>query len=386
MLEIIGAVLFWIGFLGVLHTYVFYPLSLFLFARHSPPVPDEPTDWPKISLLIAAYNEETHIAAKIQNSLAFDYPPEKLEVLIGSDCSTDRTVEFIKTNPDPRIRLTEMQKRSGKTGVLNELVKKAQGDILFFTDANTFIDKTAARKIVRHFGDPDVGAVCGRNDMIPPAGAPEVRGENYYRRFETFLKTLESNLGGMTGAFGAFYAIRRDLFHPFLCDGSNDDIVILLHALKQGKRVIFEPAARSFEETGASLGEEFRRRIRTGAANFQTLAVTGHMIQARYGATAYTFFSHKVLRWVCPFLLLFVLAGSLLLQGILFYKIVLWVQIIGYSLGFLAGLGNLIGVHLPGLILIYHFTILNVAFLLGFFGWIRGSRQVIWERTERSPL
>ncbi len=386
MFEVIGGILFWTGLLGLLHTYIFYPLSLLLLARKSPPPPDDPVEWPSVSILIPAYNEETHIGAKIENCLALDYPAEKLEVLVGSDCSTDRTAEIAKSHANSRIRFFEMEQRAGKVGVLNRLAKEARGEIFVFTDANAFIDTVAVRKLVRHFGNPSVGAVSGHTSMVAPSGIQEVRGEGLYRKYENLLKTLESNLGGTTGTYGPLYAIRGELFTPFHLDGRHDDMFQLLRTVEQGKRVIFEPAALAFEETGASIGEEFHRRVRIGIGNFQTLAKMGYMIHPRYGATAYTFFSHKILRWISPFLMLAMLIGSLALLHIFFYRAVLCLQVLWYAIAALGGLLNRCGIHLPGIILFYHFTILNIAFLLGFFNWLGGARQVIWRRTERKPL
>ncbi|MBU1708330.1 glycosyltransferase family 2 protein [bacterium] len=383
MLEIVGGIIFWVGFAGIAHTYVFYPLSLLLFAGRIPKPPEEPSEWPKISILVPAYNEELTIAAKIENCLALDYPVDKLEVMVGSDCSSDRTAEIVKENSDPRVRFFEMQQRSGKTGVLNHLIENVQGQILIFTDANAFFERDAVKKLIRHFENPDVGAVCGRLDVILPEGTNAVYGESVYRKFEIFLKTLESNFGGTTGAFGGFYALRRELFRPYSHDGSLDDVVTLLNAVEQKKRVIFEPEASSHEESSGSLREEFDRRVRIGKGNFQTLARMGYMIHPRFGATAYTFFSHKVLRWLSPFLLLSAFIGSLLLQSIAFYQTLLWFQIILYAAGLFAGFFSRLGIHIPVLIMIYHFTVLNVALLLGFFKWLQGERQVIWERSER---
>ena len=383
MLKVIGGILFWGGLLGFLHTYIFYPLSLLLLARKSPPAPDEPTDWPKVSILVPAHNEETHIGAKVENCLALDYPAEKLEVLVGSDCSTDRTAEIVRAYAVSRVRLFEMEQRMGKVGVLNRLAREAQGDIFLFTDANTFLDAAAARKLVRHFADPTVGAVSGRLDMIPPKGITEVRGESLYRRYEIFVKKLESNLGGTCGAFGGLYAVHREQYAPFPSDGRHDDMFQLLHTVQQGRRVIFDPTALSYEETETSIRGEFRRRARFGMGNFQTLAKMGGMIHPRYRATAYVFFSHKVLRWLSPFLLLAILVGSLLLRQILFYNIVFWLQILFYGIAAVGGILNGLRFRLPGFILVYHFAALNFAFLFGFFRWLRGHRQMMWERSGR---
>lgn len=384
MLEVIGGILFWAGLLGLLHTYIFYPLSLLLLARKSPPPPEDPVEWPSVSILVPAYNEETHIGAKIENCLALDYPAEKLEVLVGSDCSTDRTAEIVRTCADSRVRLFEMERRTGKVGVLNRLAREARENIFLFTDANTFLDASAARKLVRHFADPTVGAVSGRLDMIPPKGITEVRGESLYRRYEIFVKKLESNLGGTCGAFGGLYTVRRELFTPFHYDGRHDDMFQLLCVVEHGKRSLFEPTALSMEETGASIREEFHRRARFGIGNFQTLATMGHMICPRYGSTAYVFFSHKVLRWLSPFLLLAILAGSLLLRQILIYKIVLGLQILFYGVAAVGGILNGLGLRLPGFILAYHFAALNLAFFLSFFHWLRGRQQMVWERSGRA--
>jgi biofilm PGA synthesis N-glycosyltransferase PgaC len=384
VLEIIGGILFWGGLLGLLHTYIFYPLSLLVFARKSPPPPDEPAEWPKLSIFIPAYNEEIHIGAKIENCLSLDYPAEKLEILIGSDCSTDRTAEIVKGYADSRVRFFEMERRTGKVGVLNRLAREATGDIFLFTDANAFFGTAAARKLVRHFADPSVGGVSGRHDMIPAEGSKEMRGEDLYRRYEILLKTLESNLGGSCGAFGGLYAVRREQFTPFPSDGQHDDIVQLLHTVEQRKRVVFEPTAVISEETESSIRKEFRRRARFGMGNFQTLAKMGHMIHPRYGATSYIFLSHKVLRWLSPFLLLGILLGSVLLQQMLFYRVVLWIQILMYALAAVGGTLSRLGFHVPGVTLIYHFVILNLAFLVSFVSWLRGGREVIWERSERT--
>ncbi|MBM3324046.1 MAG: glycosyltransferase family 2 protein [Calditrichaeota bacterium] len=384
MLEIVGGILFWVGLLGLLHTYIFYPLSLLLLAPKSPPPPEEPREWPKISILVPAYNEETHIGAKIENCLALDYPLDKLEILIGSDCSTDRTAGIVKSYGDSRVRLFEMERRSGKVGVLNRLASEARGEIFLFTDANTHLHKVAARMLARHFGNLDVGAVSGRSDKIPPRGVAAVRGEALYRKFEISLKRMESNLGGTCGAFGALYAIRRTQFTPFPTDGQHDDMVQLLRTVQQGKRVLFEPMAVSSEETETSISGEFHRRARFGIGNYQTLAKMGHMIHPRYGATAYVFFSHKVLRWLSPFLLLAVFVGSLMLQDFLFYKIVLGLQIAFYGLAAIGGIMNQLGICLPGITLIFHFAALNFAFVLSFFRWLRGRRGIIWERSGRA--
>ncbi|RPH95177.1 glycosyltransferase family 2 protein [candidate division KSB1 bacterium] len=381
---IVAAIIFWLCLAAMLHTYVTYPLSLRLFRRRYavPPVMPDGA-WPRVAVLIPAYNEEQVIGAKIENSLALDYDPALLEILVGSDGSTDRTDEIVRGFSDPCVQLIRLSGRSGKTGVLNRLVAESSADILVFSDANVTLDRAALRLLVRHFADPLVGGVNGGKYIRIPEGAESVKGEEIYGDLENRLRTLESEIGGTSGALGSLMAVRRELYRSYAPGSINDDTVPSLWIMLAGYRNVHDPAAKAFEESGFSIREEFRRRIRIGAGNYQTLFRYRNVLSPRYGIAAYTYFSHKALRWLFPFWMLGALLANLFLLENPFYQWTLTCQLAGYGAGWVGGMADLAGIRLPILTALYHFIALNIAFLIGFVVYLRGIRSAAWERTAR---
>ncbi|MBU0507211.1 glycosyltransferase family 2 protein [bacterium] len=381
-------VLFWLCVGAMVHTYLLYPLSLQLFRRRfAVPPTVQPGAWPTVAVLTPAYNEEQVIAAKVANALALDYPSDKLEVLVGSDGSTDRTNEIVRSIHDPRLRLIELPGRSGKSGVYNRLVQETRADILVFTDANVMLDPAALRNAVRHFADPKVGVVGGGKYILIPEGAESVRGEATYGGFENRLRTRESEVGGMSGALGSFMAVRRNVYRSYRPGSINDDTVPSIWAALAGYRNVHEPDARAFEESGRTVSEEFRRRIRIGAGNFQTLFRYRNVLNPRYGVVAYTYFSHKVLRWVFPFFMLAAFVVNLFLLHDPFYRVIFWAQVLFYGVAVLGFLLDRLQMRVPLVSTVYHFTALNLALFIGFFVYCRGVTTSAWEPTkhETSP-
>ncbi|MBI5058643.1 glycosyltransferase family 2 protein [candidate division KSB1 bacterium] len=371
--------------LAMLHTYALYPLTLRLFRRRFVDPPHFPDGaWPTVAVLIPAYNEERVIGEKVHNALALEYGPGKLEILIGSDGSTDRTNEIVRGIADARVRLIELPGRSGKAGVLNALVACTEAEILVISDANVELAADAVGNLVRHFADPHVGVVNGGKYIRVPAGAIDVAGEATYGTYENRLRTIESEVGGMSGALGSLMAVRRSLYQPYGRGALNDDTVPAIWAVLAGLRQVHDPAARAFEESGASVREEYRRRVRIGAGNFQTLFRYARVLQPRYGLAAYSYFSHKVLRWVFPFLMIGALVSSFSLRATLPGYYLFLVQVCGYAAALLGGLLGLVGIKLRILSLLFLFVALNVALLQGFFRYARGIRASTWERTDRA--
>ena len=377
-------VIFWLCTAAMFHTYIFYPLSLRLFRRRFAKPPDmRERDWPSVAILIPAYNEERVIAQKVENALALDYEPEKLEVLVGSDGSTDRTSEIVRAIRDSRLRLIELPGRSGKSGVYNRLVEETAADILVFSDANVLLDGAALRMAVRHFADPRVGVVGGGKYIVVPRGSESVRGEAAYGRYENWLRTRESEVGGMSGALGSFMAVRREIYRGYSRGSINDDTVPSIWATLAGYRNVHEPAAKAFEESGRSVAEEFRRRIRIGAGNFQTFFRYARVLNPRHGVAAYTFFSHKVLRWKFPSMMIVAFVCNLFLLSDPFYRVLFFLQLAFYAAALLGGLLDLLRWRVPLISAIYHFVALNLALLLGFFVYLRGVSSSAWEPTPR---
>ena len=384
LLTLFFAVIFWLCLAAMLHAYLLYPLTLRLFRRRFVVPPQMAADaWPTVAILIPAYNEEKVIGDKISNALDLDYEPGKLEILIGSDGSTDRTNEIVNSFLDHRLRLVQLPGRSGKTGVLNRLVEETRAEIIIFTDANVMIDKDALRLLLRHFADPTVGVAGGGKYILIPRGAEAVRAEATYGNMENTLRARESEIGGMSGVFGSLMAMRRDLYQPFARGSTNDDTVPTIWATLRGYRNVYDPAARACEESGFSVAEEFRRRIRIGAGNYQTLVRYRQVFHPRYGVAAYTYFSHKALRWVFPFLMLGALLANLALLGHPFYRLTLAAQLFAYAAAGLGYVADKLGVRLPVFSTLYHFVALNIALFLGFFVYRKGITSSAWEPTAR---
>ena len=378
-------IMFWVCVALIVYAYAIYPIVVWglsrLFGRlaTSPALAED--DLPSVSLLIAAYNEEQVIAPRIENALALDYPADRLEVVIASDGSNDATARIVSAFEDRRIRLLQSPLRRGKATVLNAAFRHVRGDIVLLSDANTFTDRSALRHIVRWFENPRVGIVCGHLVLTDPATGRNVDG--LYWRYETFLKTCEGRLGALLGANGAIYAIRRSSFAGIWNDTIVDDFVIpLVTRLRSGCEIVYDDHAIAYEETPHDFSTEFSRRSRIGAGGFQSIIRLRGLLNPGQGWTAFTFFSHKVLRWLCPFLLIAAFVTNLALINVPLYQLTMTVQVLGYGL---ALLGLATGTH-PGfrpLRLATMFTAMNAALLVGFWRWASGGQQGVWQRTAR---
>lgn len=379
-----ATVAFWAAAILLAQTYFLYPLWLLLLARARPGkrrTPAAPGVWPTVSLVVAAHDEVGCIEEKLANSLALDYPADRLEVLIGSDGSTDGTEALVRAHPDPRVHLSAAA-RAGKTSVLNRCIPAASGELVVLSDANTRIDPGALKALVRHFEDPEVGAVCGRLQLYNPTRAEYE--ESAYWKYESWLKALEGRQGAVVGANGGLYAMRRALFTRLPPSTIVDDFVIALRLLDQGYRVHYEPAALASEETTEDYGREFGRRARIAAGNFQSLGLVPGLLSPFRGFPAFAFWSHKVLRWCAPALMLVAFAANVALLDARFYQVTMAAQLAFYGLAVLGSLA--VG---PSLVrrtagVAYYFVTMNLAIAVGFWRFLRNSQGAAWERTARA--
>ena len=321
------AAIFWGAVLLLAHTYFLYPLSLLLWdagrqaaglRRFLVQGIDQRSRrgeayTPSVSLVIPAHDEAEVIAAKLENSLSLDYPEGLLEVVVGSDGSTDGTDELVAACPDPRVHLSAAP-RGGKVAVLNRCVPASTGEIVVLTDANTMLDKRAVRALVRRFLDQEVGAAVGRLKLYNRKRREYE--ESLYWSYETLLKHWEGSHGAVLGANGGLYALRSALFQRLPPDTVVDDFVIPVRLLQQGWQVVYEPGAVAYEETTEDYSREFARRARISAGNYQALQRhAGLLVPWRAPFAAYAFFSHKVLRWLAPLLMAMVLVSNALLAA-----------------------------------------------------------------------
>ena len=371
----------------VAYAYVVYPALIHVasraFGRRSMAPAAVDDDLPTASLVLAAFNEEAVIGARLADALAMDYPADRLEILVGSDGSTDGTAEVARSFEGRGVRLLDFPLNRGKASVLNDAVAASTGEILLMSDANTRVEPGAARCLARWFADPEVGAVVGRLVLVDPVSGKNADG--LYWRYETFLKTREATLGALLGANGAIYAIRRCLYEPIPPGTIVDDFVIpLLATQRTGCRLVYDREAVAVEETAPGVGAEFRRRARIGAGGYQSIGMLWRLLDPRRGWLALAFWSHKVLRWLGPFFLLGALAANLALAGRPFYRGMLAAQVGFYLLaGLLPMVPSRVRLARP-LRLSTMFVGMNAALLVGFCRWLFGRQKGTWARTERS--
>ncbi|HYR19221.1 MAG TPA: glycosyltransferase family 2 protein, partial [Myxococcales bacterium] len=336
---------------------------------------------PSVSVLIAAYNEQGCIGRRIENLLAQDYPADKLEILVGSDGSTDETDAIVQHYAARGVKLSRAE-RCGKAGVLSRLVALAKGDVLVMTDANTEFERDAIRHLIQPLRDDDVGLVCGRLRLHSPAGAPLAEGA--YWKLESLLKLYESRRGCVMGANGGIYAVRKHLFPPLPEGTVVDDFVAALRVLASGSKVRYEPEAVGHEETAPDHSGEYRRRVRIAAGGFRALSLHRELLSPRHGFTAFALWSHKVLRWFVPHAMVVALISNIfLVRAGTFYSLALLAQGGAYALAALSLLG-MTPRHVRAVAdAAAHFVEMNAALLVGFVKYSRGAQGQTWVRTER---
>jgi cellulose synthase/poly-beta-1,6-N-acetylglucosamine synthase-like glycosyltransferase len=301
---------------------------------------------------------------------------------VATDGCSDRTAEIVRGYANRGVRLLEYRQRRGKATVLNDSLAQLRGQVVMFSDANTFTQPDAGRRLVRWFCDPTVVAVCGRLILTDPASGRNSDG--LYWQYETFIKHQEGRLGALLGANGGIYALRRDAYVPIPNDTILDDLVIpLLSWLQHGGKIVYDLTAVAHEETPPDIRAEFHRRSRIGAGGFGSVPLLAGLLNPLSGWVFFTFVSHKLLRWCGPFFLLGLLLTSALLADQPLYRGLLLAQGAFY-------LTALVATYLPGrsrvcrlLRLTSMFVGMNGALLLGFFRWLRHGQNTCWKRTAR---
>jgi len=387
-----GEWLMWSAIAVGLYAYLGYPaaaaLLATLFGRPHRFEDIEPT----VTLIIPAHNEEKVIAAKIENSLSQDYPRDKLDIRVVSDGSDDTTDAIAREYESRGVTLQRVAVRGGKPNAVNLAVLDSDGEILVLCDANTMFAPDAVRKLVRHFADPDVGAVTG-DVRLQSQSTGYGEGESLYYRLERLVQRSESRLWSVIGVDGGMYAVRREVYRPNHPDVLIDDFAVAMGVVRAGKRVIYDPEAVATEDAVVDPRQEFRRRSRTAAGGFQ--AAFGRLAtpRARQLGTWLAYVSHKVLRWLSPFVLVLAMLGGLL--AVLAGNAGSWrwradVAVVGLqgSLYLLALVGLLYGKRrMPRLIsLPFYFCLGNAAALAGFLKWMFGLQAVTWSHADRSQI
>ena len=373
-------IIFWLAALLVLYAYLGYPLLLAALRAvvHHPVVPEVADYYPSVTLIIPVHNEARVIDDKLKNLDSLDYPRDRVLVLIVSDGSTDQTKEHILAyRGELQIRFLELSQRQGKAAALNLGLQHTTSEIVVFTDASILLDALALRRIVQPFQDATIGCVSGE-DHIPGGG-----GEGLYGRYELFLRNLESQVSSIAGASGSFYAMRTKLCSPFL-PGLAPDFLSVLSTVEQGYRAITEPRAFGTMSSVKSAQGEFRRKVRTLLRGMTALWYARALLNPfRSGWFALVLWSHKLARWLVPFMLVAMLLANVWLLGQAFYVLVFVMQLSFYLLAILALLElSLLRNSLLGKIPMY-FTVVNGAIFVAWLRFLSGTRLEIWEPTKR---
>jgi cellulose synthase/poly-beta-1,6-N-acetylglucosamine synthase-like glycosyltransferase len=389
-----AAVLFWVATAVVIYTYVGFPILVLLRARIRPRPHARADITPPVSVIIAAHDEEASIGDRVDNLLALDYPNDKLEIVIGSDGSTDRTVAEARRRDDARVHVLDLS-RTGKATALNRAVAASSGEILVFSDANTAYATNAIGVLVRSFADPTVGGVAGNQVYLPAtakagpgdsAAATAVGvGERSYWDFDRIVKDAESLGGSVISATGAMYAIRRELFRE-VPDGVTDDFVTSTRVIAARRRLVFEPAAVAYEPVAGSSGREYSRKVRIMTRGLRGVAVARELLDpGRHGFYALQLFTHKILRRLMAIPLLVILVTSPFLwdEGPI-YRVAVVGQLLVYGLGIvgLALRDHAMG-RRPWFAIPAFFLLVNIASLHALWNLLSGRRIDRWQPARR---
>jgi cellulose synthase/poly-beta-1,6-N-acetylglucosamine synthase-like glycosyltransferase len=379
------AVVLWISLGLIVYTHVGYPLLLAALARwRSRPAPrSSEVDLPRVTLIVAAHDEEEVIERRVENALALDYPPERLEVIVASDGSGDRTVEVARTaaaaGEAGRVRVLDLPRR-GKVRSQDTAADEASGDVLAFSDANALWKPDCLRLLVERLAEPDVGYVCGRLRYLAADGSNQ---EGVYWRYETAVRALESRIGSITAGNGAVYAVRREAYLR-LDPRTSHDLSFPFNLVKRGWRAVYEPLAVAAERPLPSIEGEFRRKRRMMSHAWPAVLAGGMLNPRGYGIQyALEVYSHRLLRYATPLLHVVALAVNVpLAVGSTLYAVTLWGQVaflLAALIGRLtAGRPRILG-------LAYYYVLVTASLAAGLWDWLRHGTPTTWERAEGRP-
>lgn len=387
---IVAKVLFWVSAGALLHSYIIYPLLLKWMAKGKALVknPAILNDWPAVSVVMAVYNEESVIKEKIDSFLKLDYPRNRIELIIGSDGSDDLTEGIIEKYQleYPNIQLHKFTGRTGKSGILNQIIKNASGSILIFTDANIYFDRQLVKNLVLNFKSEFIGLVGANiiNTNLQRDGI--AYQEKAYIQRENMIKYYEGVIwGNMMGAFGACYAMRKELFKPLPPNHLMEDFYITMHVIKAGFKSVLDLQAIAYEDVSTQISEEFKRKVRISAGNFQNLSIFYSLLWPVYKPNGFSFLSHKVIRWLGPILLCisFFTAAILSFQSLWFAFIFWFILMVSLS-PLIDWIITRLNMYNFAIRLCTYFLIMNLALLVGFMRYLKGIKSSAWQPTVRN--
>jgi len=365
----------------VFHAYFGYPISLFLIGLVRKRSVARQEYFPSVSLIITVFNEEKRIREKLENTLSILYPEGKLEILVVSDGSKDRTDSIVLDYSDRGITLLPVAMRRGKEHAQREAVARAKGDLLVFTDVATLLEPGGLKRIVSNFADPTVGCVSGEDRLIGDDGT--TGGEGLYVRYEMRLRRLETEAHSLVGSSGSFFAARREVCRDFSGE-MQSDFRTVLNSVKMGLRAINDPGALGYYKDVSDSKREFDRKVRTVLRGLTVFLRNLEFLNiSKYGFFSYQYFCHKLLRWLVPLFLIsaFVANGFLIYDG-KFFLVTFLLQVIFYGYGVSRIVGTSRSLGTLGKISVYFVTV-NASILVAWWKYIKGERIIMWKPSER---
>ncbi|HYV24998.1 MAG TPA: glycosyltransferase family 2 protein [Pyrinomonadaceae bacterium] len=386
-MRVAGEIVFWLSAAALFYTYVGYPMLIAAISLLRPRRVNRGECLPQVSVIITAFNEERALAAKLENTLALDYPRDLLEVIVASDCSTDRTDEIAKEFAPRGVKLHRQPERLGKTAAQNAAIAKASGEVVVFSDATSHYRPDVLKEIVPNFADEQVGCVGGRLVYVDHHQSDIGRGAKSYWGYETFLKRHESRARSLIGVSGCLYAVRRSAYVPLENDACSD-FIIATKMVEQGLRTVYEPDAVCTEETNQRQSNELRMRVRVIAQTFSDLWQHREMLNPfSSGLYGVQLLSHKVMRYFVPvFLMGLLIMSAGLSTGSLLYRLLFEVQLAGYGFALLALALEFVGWHSKALALPQYFLLANVAALIAGYQFVRGERYSCWQPIREGSI
>ena len=375
--------LFIAGVAGVFYTYIGYPIFLIVTARLLKRKVKKEYTTPSVSFLIVAHNEDWVIRKKLRNTLGLNYPAEKMEIVVASDGSDDKTENVVKEFSRRGVRLISYKKRIGKTPVINRTIPQLNGEIVVFSDSREMFHQDAVKELVANFTNPKVGAVSG--ELILTDRKKEAVGKSIrlYWEYEKRLRKREGEISSSVGATGAIYAIRRNLFKPIPKVTILDDLAIPMVIIAQGYRVIFDRTAKAYDDVSGNSRQEYGRKSRTMAGNFQILFNLGRKYHFKNLFVLFEYFSHKVSRVLLPGFFTLVFISSLMVP-FLWIRVFFICQAAFYGLALIGLLTERLGkkglfiFHFPAVFCTLHFAI-----VVGFFRYALHRQSHKWESMVR---
>lgn len=385
-------ILFWLSLFIVFYTFLGYGILLYMLVRIRRAfkgkrlAPGLDQDFPTLTLVIAAYNEESIIEEKIADTLQLSYPAGKLNLVFVTDGSSDRTPDLVANYP--QIKLMHTPVRSGKILAMHRAMDVVDTEVVVFTDANTFLNKDALLLIARHYADATVGAVSGEKRVMQDALSDATAGEGFYWKYESALKKWDSELYSVVGAAGELFSVRRSLYQPVQPDTILDDFMISMQIAEKGYRIVYEPDAYASELSSENIKEELKRKVRIAAGGIQSILRLKKLMNPFHDPLlSFQYISHRVLRWtVTPFLMILALVFNILIviqSGGLIYQLLLAGQIGFYGLALAGWVLETRKIKVKALFVPYYFCMMNYAVLAGIGRYYKGSQSAAWEKAKR---